>query len=313
VQILFLGESFANARVAVANLLPEDEVTCCRVEDAARAIRSADVVVPGMTPVGADLIEAAGEVVIHQFGGGLDAVDIDAARARGIVVARLPTGATGNAVAVAELAIMHLLALARQYPRARDVVLEGGLGEPHGRSLVGMPIVVVGLGQIGSEIVSRLSAFHAHVVGVGRADQPPDALGRWLSEYVQVGSLIEALRGAGAVILSCGLNDQTRGLIDAEEIAALAEGAFLVNVARGPIVDYGALLAGLRSGHLGGAGLDVFWNEPFDPEDPILREAVTTTPHVGAATVESHRLMAQEFAANVERLRRGEGLLYRAA
>lgn len=82
----------------------------------------------------------------------------------------------------------------------------------------------------------------------------------------------------------------------------------MVNVGRGPVVDHDALVAALSSGLLAGAGLDVFWQEPVDPADPVLAESVTATPHVGGVTTQAYRATAQRFAANVERLRRGEPL-----
>jgi phosphoglycerate dehydrogenase-like enzyme len=102
-------------------------------------------------------------------------------------------------------------------------------------------------------------------------------------------------------------------MIGAAELAALPQGAVLVNVGRGRLVDYPALLQALRDGHLGGAGLDVFWEEPIDPDDPILRERVIATPHVGSSTYEVYDLTAAGFVANLERLRDGEQLQHRSA
>jgi phosphoglycerate dehydrogenase-like enzyme len=287
-------------------------VSACAERDAARAIAGADVVVPGMTPVGPELMDAGPGVVIHQFGGGLDMVDLDAARARGIPVARLPTGVTGNAAAVADIAVLHLLALARNLARARVTVDEGGLGEPAGRSIAGMRVAVVGLGQVGRAVARRLHGFEAVVTGIGRrpmGDQERSELG--LADYRDTAELRSVLTQADALILCCALTEETRGMIGADELGVMPPGSFLVNVARGPVVRYDALLAALRSGALAGAGLDVFWDEPIDPDDPILREAVSVTPHLGASTREAHRSMAEEFAANVERLRNGCALSHR--
>ena len=101
-----------------------------------------------------------------------------------------------------------------------------------------------------------------------------------------------------------GPNGSTRGIIGARELALLRPGAVLINVARGPLVERAALLDALHSGRLSGAGLDVFWEEPPDPADPVFREAVVATPHVGAVTDISYRATARAFADNIERLRR---------
>jgi phosphoglycerate dehydrogenase-like enzyme len=114
------------------------------------------------------------------------------------------------------------------------------------------------------------------------------------------------------VVLALPLTDATRGIIGTAELEALGPG-FVVNVGRGPLVDYEALLAALRAGTVRGAGLDVFWDEPIDPDDPILAENVSATPHIGGLTERAWWGNAQGFADNVNRLRAGEELEGRVA
>ncbi|MCA9679280.1 MAG: D-glycerate dehydrogenase, partial [Myxococcales bacterium] len=115
-----------------------------------------------------------------------------------------------------------------------------------------------------------------------------------------------------AITLHCPLTDATRGLIDDAALAAMRPGALLINAARGPIVDRAALEAALASGRLGGAGLDVFWDEPWDPTDPLWRHPrVVTLPHVAGSTTEAFDRIAAIVADNVARVRRGEPLQHR--
>jgi phosphoglycerate dehydrogenase-like enzyme len=307
VRILFITDQFPTAREMLAERLPEDEVLLTTAADAPEA----DVVVPLMAKIDAGLMDRVRPRLIQQYGVGLEGVDLAAAAERGIAVANVPAADTGNADAVGEIAVLHLLSLSRRFGEAGRSVTDGRLGEPVGATLQGARVVVLGLGAIGGAVARRLRGFGVEMVGVAtrEADQVGgdyDDLG--LAAYHSVRALREALVDADAVVVCSVLNDATRGLVGAPELAAMRPGALLVNVARGPVVDYDALLAALRDGQIGGAGLDVFWEEPIDPDDPLLAERVTVTPHIGGVTVSSYRLMSERVAANVERLRRGEPL-----
>lgn len=310
-RILFLGKTFPESRKALRAHLPHDEIGDCAADRVLDSASRADVLVPTMCRVDAAVMDAVRPRLIHQFGVGLEGVDLAAAGERGIPVANVPAGVSGNAAATGELAMLLLLALARRLDGARAAVLSRGLGEPLGETLAGSTAVVLGVGAVGREAAARLRALGMRVVGVGRrllAQAPPAPL----DGYRVVGDLREALREAAALVVSCPLTPETRGLVGAAELAAMPRGAFVVNVSRGAVVDRDALLAALSSGHLGGAGLDVFWEEPIDPADPILRENVIATAHVGGVTRASYDAIARALADNVERLRRGEPLRNRA-
>lgn len=307
-RVVFLGETFPAAREALREQLPDDEVSACAPEALPPA--PVEVVVPAMSRVDGALMDAARPRLIQQFGAGLEAVDLDAARDRGIPVANVPAADTGNAGSVAELCLLHLLALSRRLDEARQALRERRLGEPLGRSLAGRTATVVGLGAVGREVAVRLRAFRTRVIGVGRrpeSELDPQASAT-VDDYRPVDRLGEALALSDLLVVCTPLTPQTRGLIGAAELAALRPGGLLVNVGRGPLVDYDALLAALRDGRLAGAGLDVFWSEPVDPDDPVLAENVLATPHLGGVTVQAYRATAERFAANVERLRHGEPL-----
>jgi phosphoglycerate dehydrogenase-like enzyme len=272
------GAEFPDARDYLAEVLPEAEIVVLGPGAGTRV----DVLVPVGTVVDAGLMDATRPRLIQQFGVGLQGVDMDAARIRGIPVRNIPAADTGNAAAVAEIAILHLLALLRQFPRLRDAVRDQLVGQPIGSTLEGKTVTVLGTGAIGARVITRLEAFGAAPLGLGRS-----------------ADLNEALRRSHAVVICVPLTDQTRGMIGSAQLAAMPPGGYLVNIGRGPVVDYDALLAALRSRHLAGAGLDVAWSEPIDPGDELLRENVIVTPHIGGVTVESYAKMAAAFAVSV--------------
>jgi phosphoglycerate dehydrogenase-like enzyme len=283
-RIGFLGGGFPDAQRALRDLLPDDELG--NAED----LGEVDVLVPTMRSVDAGVLDAMRPKLVQQFGAGVEGVDLEAARERGIAVANIPSGATGNAAGVAEIAVLHLLALTRGLAEGHAALAAGRLGEPMGVGLDQRTVAILGMGQIGREVVPRLRGFGAEIVAIGRGDD-----------------LREALAGADDVVVCLPLTDQTRGIVGAAELEALGPG-FVVNVGRGPLVDYESLLAALRDGTVKGAGLDVFWEEPIDPGDPILRENVSVTPHIGGLTERAWWGNAKGFADNVERLRDGSEL-----
>jgi phosphoglycerate dehydrogenase-like enzyme len=263
-----------------------------------------------MHRVDGPVMDAARPALIQQFGAGLEGVDLTAAMARRIPVANVPADQTGNAGSVAELAVLHLLALSRRFDQTRACLRDGLLGEPVSHGLAGRTATVIGLGAIGQEVLTRLRPFGVRLVGMGRRprSEADAAVVALADEYRPLSQLHAALATTDLLVLCLPLNAGTHGLIGAAEFHALRPGAILVNVGRGPVVDHDALVAALRSGRLEGAGLDVFWQEPIDPADPVLAENVSATPHVGGVTTHAYRATARRFAANVERLRRGEPL-----
>ncbi|GIH19930.1 NAD(P)-dependent oxidoreductase [Rugosimonospora africana] len=314
-KVRFLGDSFPAAREILAELLAEDDVGAWASGAPAGPDGRADVLVPAMREVDGSLMDAARPALIQQFGAGLEGVDVAAAAARGIPVANVPADRTGNAGSVAELAMLHLLALSRRFDQARAALRDGRLGEPLGRGLGGQTATVIGLGAIGREVLTRLRPFGTRLVGMGRrprSEADPTVLAL-VDEYRPLVQLHAALTATDLLVLCLPLTGDKRGIIGAAELRALRPGGILVNVGRGPVVDHDALVAALRSGSLTAAGLDVYWQEPIDPDDPVLAENVSATPHVGGVTTQAYRATAERFAANVERLRRGAPLEDRAA
>jgi phosphoglycerate dehydrogenase-like enzyme len=302
VRILVASTAFPGAAALLAELLPDDEILIGH-ESAEAPV---DVIVPLMSRIDGAMMDRLAPRLIQQFGVGLEGVDMQAARERGIEVANVPAAGTGNADGVGEIAVLHLLALARRLREAGDAVAAGKLGEPLGMPLSDARVIVLGLGAVGRAVVVRLAAFGARITGVGtrdEADLPAETRALALEAYVPAPRLLAALNGAEALIVCCTLNEQTRGLVAERELGALRRGGYVVNVARGPVVSYDALLAALRSGQIGGAGLDVYWDEPIDPSDPLLAENVSVTPHVGGVTTGSYRRIAAQVVAGIELVR----------
>lgn len=289
--------------------LPLDDIVDCAPSEIATAAASADVLIPLITALPPASYASARLKLIQQYGVGLDVVDIPAATRAGILVANVPSVGSGNAESVAELAIAHLLMLSRQIPLALQRFRERRVGAPMGHALWQSTVLILGYGDIGQEIARRLAGWGCRVLAVSR--HGPDG-GRVrdpavpLAAHVPLAGLASVIGAADSIIVCAPATPENLGLVDARMVAAMQRGVNLVNIARGQVIDYQALLDGLRSGQIGGAGLDVFWQEPFDPDDPLFEHNVIATPHVGGVTVHSLVGIARAVAANVEALRRGE-------
>jgi D-3-phosphoglycerate dehydrogenase len=242
-------------------------------------IRGIDGLIAGVECIDRPVIAAAGRLrVIARYGVGVDGVDLVAAREKGIIVANTP-GA--NAGAVAELAIGLMLALARQIPAADRATKAGGWPRLDGLALEGRTVGLVGFGAIGQQVARRLVAFGCPILAHDPliAAVPPDL------QEVQLLPIDQLLPRADFLSLHCPVTAETRRMVDAAFLARLKPGAFLINTARGDLVDENALLAALQSGRLRGAALDVFAAQPPGPDNPLLAlPQVIATPHTGAHT-----------------------------
>ncbi|HWP63339.1 MAG TPA: phosphoglycerate dehydrogenase [Candidatus Binatia bacterium] len=253
------------------------------------------LIVRSQVKVDAALIDAGARlVVIGRAGVGVDNVDLEAATRAGITVVNAPTG---NTIAAAEHTLALLFALARRIPAADASVRRGEWKRSQftGVELRGKTLGIVGLGKIGLAVADRARGLEMTIIG---ADPYVTAEQAALHGVERV-ELDELLARADVVTLHVPGGRSTRGLIGADRIARMKRGAFLLNVARGGIVDEAALAEALASGHLGGAAIDVFEHEP--PVDSPLLTAPNTvlTPHLGASTAEAQVAVATEVAAQV--------------
>lgn len=224
---------------------------------------------------------------------GTDSLDLEAASELGITVCNVP-GKTAHIVAEHALALM--LAAARRMALHTAALREGGWQRPDGVTLQGKTLGIVGTGNTG-EHMARLAAGIGMAVQAWTFHPSPERAQRLGVRFVE---LDELLQSSDVVSVHLKLTDASRHLIGQRELALMKPGALLVNVARGAIVDTAALAEALNSGHLGGAGLDVFEEEPVPPGSPLLAcDQVVLTPHVADATPEGTDLFAEGVVDNV--------------
>lgn len=238
---------------------------------------------------------------LHVFAAGLDDPVFAELARRGV---RITGSAGSSAVAIAHTAVMHLLALCRNV-RPLSLAQSDRRWQPMDHlDLEGRTVCIVGLGAIGREIARILPHLGVRVTAVRRS---PDGTEPCLTH--PAGRLHEALREADDLVLAASLDDDSRGLIGAAELALLRPGGHVVNVGRGELVDERALITALQSGHVGGAALDVFATEPLPPESPLwAMPNVIVTPHVAGRTPLSSVRAAAVFTENLGRWTRGETL-----
>jgi len=273
-----------------------------------------DAMIPTMTRVDATLLQSADRLkLIQQSGAGLEGVDIGAAQRLGVPVANVPTDTSGNADSVAELAIYMMLALARRASTIPDHFRRRQWGHPSGLALSGKTVGLVGVGGIGKALAKRLTAFDMRIIGLKRHLTPEFAGQHHLSWLGGPDQLADLLQHSDFVVLSLPDNPSTHHMINSDTLAQMKAGSFLINVGRGGLVDKNALERALASGHLGGAGLDVFWQEPPNPEDTIFNHNLIATPHIGGVTDRSLAGIISAVCDNLRRLQRGEPLLYLAS
>ena len=301
----------ATFRVVVADRITADGLSPLR-EDArfevverpglagaelARAIEGADaVLVRSATRITRESLALADRLkVIGRAGVGVDTIDVDAATERGIAVLTAPSG---NTTAAAELTMALLLAVVRRVPAADRSMRAGEWSRERftGTELRGKTLGLVGAGRIGSEVAKRCRAFGMRVVAYDPFLTPERA--RALE--MELAPLDAVLASADAVSVHVPLTDETAGLVGAAELARMKKTAVLLNVARGGVVDEGALVEALRARTICGAGLDVYEREPLPADHPLRTlDNVVLTPHLGASTAEAQHSVAVEIAEAV--------------
>ncbi|CAN1235544.1 D-3-phosphoglycerate dehydrogenase [Linum perenne] len=247
--------------------------------------------------------------VVMQYGVGIEGVDIDAATKFGIKVARIPSDVTGNATSCAEMSVYLMLGLLRKQHELRVSVQQRKLGEPIGDTLFGKTVFILGYGNIGIELAKRLKPFGVRIIATKRSwplhsngdssfqcftASNGDTMHDLVDEKGSHQQIHEFAGKADIVVCCLCMNKETVGIVNKSFISSMRKGSLLVNIARGGLLDYSAVFEHLKSGHLGGLGIDVAWTEPFDPDDPILKFGnVIITPHIAGVTEHSYRSMAK--------------------
>lgn len=260
-----------------------------------------------MEKVDKDVIEAAGSnlKIISRHGVGYDNVDVQEATKRGIYVT-----ITRNVLSetVADLTFGLILCLARRIHEAHIFVKAGVWREFNPDLFMGVDVNskvlgIIGLGAIGTCVARRAKAFNMNVIyyDIARREEVEEELN------VEFKDLDELLSASDYVSIHVPLTEETKGLIGKRELGLMKETAFLINTARGAVVDKEALMEALKNKRIAGAALDVYWVEPVPQDEPILKlENVLLTPHIGSATIECRRRMAIAAAEEIVRCLRGE-------
>ncbi len=246
--------------------------------------------------------------LIQLLSAGYDRADIEAARKAGVPIAN---NGGANSVAVSEHAVLLMLAVSRQLVRQHTSVAAGnwrGNETPRVHELRNKTLGIVGLGTIGKKTARLAAAFGMNIIyyDIARlAEHEEDAIG------VRFRLLKELLRESDLISLHTPLNDTTRHLIDAEELSLMKESAILVNTARGPVINEAALYDALTEGKILAAGLDVFDQEPPQPDNPLFKlDNVILSAHLAGPTFESNIARVRNAFDNVQRVARGEEPLW---
>jgi len=265
------------------------------------------LIVRSRTKVTPQVFETARRLkVIGRAGVGVDNIDLESARAHGVAVVNAPTS---TSLAVAELTIGLMLALAREIPRADAGMKQGEWlkKELAGTELHGKTLGIVGMGRIGTEVSRRAAAFGMTVLGYDSLI-PPEEITRRGVEPVELDDLYTR---ADYISLHLPLTDETRLMVNERAFGRMKRGICIVDTARGGILDEAALLAALKSGQVAGAALDVFASEPPGATDLVRHPRVIATPHVGAQTVEAQARAAEDIANKVLAALNGEPLRWK--
>jgi phosphoglycerate dehydrogenase-like enzyme len=291
---LFFDHPFPNAYQDLVDGTTGAAVEVLGPEDA--NLRTADAVIAGAKrPWNAEAFALAPQLkVISRVGIGYDNVDVAAAAAAGVTVCNAPEAPS---VSTAEQTIALMLAVGRELPRQQDRAKAGLPGEPVGTAVEfdGLTIGLVGYGRIARRVGAVAQALGMTVI----AHDPFVDSGTAKSAGCELVALDQLFAAADVVSLHVPATSETRHVVNATSIARMKRGVLIVNCARGALVDQDALLAGLNSGHVWGAGLDVTDPEPLPSEHPLLgHPRVIVTPHIASATVAGRRRLYEHAIRN---------------
>ena len=292
---------------ADCEVIPNTIGRAYRADELLAVLPGMDAIITGTDELTAEVIDAAtGLKTIAKHGVGLETIDLEAAKANGVVVSSTPGT---NHESVADLTLALLLALARGVVRSHNDVMQGGWQAFYGMELMDKTLGIVGLGRIGKAVCLRAQAFGMAVIA---HDPYPDTT--WAEAHgVPFVSMAELLAQADVVTLHAAAEMIERPPIAAPELAAMKPTSFLINTARGALVDENALVTALRSGQIAGAGLDAFIHEPPLGSPLLELDNVVLTSHLGGRTVDAQRKQGEMCIENLLLALRGEEPLHRVA
>ncbi len=265
------------------------------------------LIVRSRTKVTADVFKLARQLkVVGRAGVGVDNIDLQAAKAKGVHVVNAPTS---TSLAVAELTFALMLSLAREIPRADAGMKEGNWlkKDLHGSELFGKMLGILGMGRIGTEVGKRAAVFGMGVLGYDPLISEEEIRERG-AEPVELDDLYSR---ADYISLHLPLSDETRSMVSEQAFASMKPGVRLICAARGGIIDEPALFSALESGQVAGAALDVYEREPPGQTNLIKHPKVIATPHVGAQTAEAQSRAAEDIVNEVLAALKGEPLRWK--
>ncbi|OGO39340.1 MAG: phosphoglycerate dehydrogenase [Chloroflexi bacterium RBG_16_57_8] len=305
---VLVAETIGKEGIDILSRLAEVEVkTGLKPEELKAIMGNYDaLVVRSQTKVTADIIKAGTRlIVVGRAGVGVDNIDVEEATAHAIVVVNAPTG---NTISAAEHTVGLMFALARNIPQANASLKSGKWrrNDFMGIELRNKVLGLVGLGNVGSEVARRARGLEMKVIGFDPFVSPEYA--RKLQ--IEPASLEQVMRNSDFISLHVPLNDSTRGIIGARELAFAKPTACIVNAARGGLIDEEALVAAVHEKRLSGAAIDVFTEEPITSSILFAEEKIIVTPHLGASTVEAQALAARDVAEQIVAVLRGQPARY---
>ncbi len=301
-KILFAEEGFPAAHQKIIENLPNSSKFKVEIAESNRPLKEQvadyDVLIPCMADITEDVIKAAKQLkIVVQFGVGLEKVDIKAACENGVFVTNTPGS---NAVSVAEQALFLMLALARKSPLFDKSLAGKIIGSPMGETLNGKKLGIIGLGSSGRELATRAKALGMKVMATRKNPGNEDEK---ITDFIGTAKDLKYIaQNVDFLSLHLPLNNDTKEIIDRRITKIMKSNAFLINISRGGLISKNDLVQALKKGEIAGAGLDVYWEEPPDPEDEIFRlNNVVTTPHTAGVTEESYNEAAIKIIAHIER------------
>jgi len=274
-------------------------------EDFLKEVKDADAIFLALKKIDEEILDAAPKLkIVARYGVGYDNVDVEACTKRGVYVTITP-GVLSDAVA--DLALAFMLCLSRNIIEADKYTREKWARNEDklrlGFDLKGKVCGIVGLGRIGFQVAKRVHGFGMRILyyDIVRNEEAERLFGAKLV------SLDELLRESDYVTIHVFLNEKTRGMIGRRELSLMKKSAYIINTARGAVIDQTALVEFLKEKKIAGAGLDVFEKEPISLDDPLLKlDNVVLAPHMGSATVETRRAMARTAIKNIMAVLKGE-------
>ena len=244
--------------------------------------------------IDSNIMDSAGDnlKVISNYAVGYDNIDIEAASKRNIFVTNTPDVLTET---TADLAWALIMSISRRIVEAHNFILEGKWKDWHplfftGHDIHKKTLGIIGMGRIGTAIARRAKGFNMNVIYNNRSRKP----NLEKSLKVKFEKLNALLQKADFIILSVSLNETTKNLIGKDEFDLIKESAYIINISRGSVIHEKSLISALKNNQIAGAGLDVFYNEPINLDNPLLKlKNVVLTPHIGSASIETRNVMAK--------------------